>query len=51
MVEDVYVWEDRGWYGLVDQVVGNLLVYFLLSSDLTEGSTRGYSVGFRLCRT
>ena len=30
MVEEVYVWEDRGWYGLVVQVGDYLLVYFLV---------------------
>ncbi len=33
-----------GWYGLVAQVGGYLLVYFLLGSDVTSGSSRGYSV-------
>ena len=51
MVEDVCVCEDRGWYGLVVQVGGYVLVYFLLSSEVTAGSTREYSVGLLLCRT
>ncbi len=41
----------RGWYGLVVQVGDYLLVYFWLGSDVTSGSSRGYSVVLCLCRT
>ena len=41
---------DRGWYGLVSQVGAYLLVFFLLDSDITPGSTRGYIVYFLLFR-
>jgi hypothetical protein len=51
MVDDVYVWEDGGWYVLVAQVGGYLLVYFFVWSDVTPGSTRGYSVDLLLYRT
>ena len=50
MTEDIYVFEDQGWYGLVALDGGYLLVYFLLGSDVTSGSTRGYSVGLLLYR-
>jgi hypothetical protein len=30
MAEDIYVFEDQGWYGLVALDGGYLLVYFLL---------------------
>ena len=39
-----------GWYDVVAQVSGYLVVYFLLLSDVTRGSIRGYSVGKDLCR-
>ncbi len=48
MVEDVYVCEDQGWYTLVVIVGDYLLVYFLVWSDVTSGSIRGYSVGLRV---
>ena len=41
---------DRGWYDVVAQVSGYLVVYFSLPSDVTRGSRRGYSVGTDLCR-
>ena len=45
MAEDIYVFEDQGWYGLVALDGGYLLVYFLLGYDVTLGSCEGYSVG------
>jgi hypothetical protein len=33
MVENIYVYENRGWYCLVALVSGYLLVYFFLSND------------------
>jgi hypothetical protein len=45
MAEDIYVFEDQGWYGLVALDGGYLLVYFLLGYDVTVGSCEGYSVG------
>ena len=51
MVDDVYVWEDGGWYLLVAQVGVYLLVYFFVWSDVTPGSTGGYSVDLLLYRT
>jgi len=47
MVEDVYVCEGRRWCGLVALVDGYLLVYFLLGSDVSSGSTEGYRVDVR----
>ncbi len=41
---------DRGWYGLVSQVGAYLLVYFLLDSDVTPRSKRGYLMNFLLFR-
>ncbi len=49
MVEDVYVCEGRRWYGLVALVDDYLLVYFLLGSDVSSGSTEGYRVDVRQC--
>ena len=40
----------RDRYDLVTQVGDYLLVYFLLGSDVTSGSTRGCSADLRLCR-
>ena len=52
MAEDIYVFEDQGWYGLVALDGGYLLVYFLWDWDVTlmyffslKNCTR------RLCRT
>jgi hypothetical protein len=45
MSEDIYVFEDQGWYRLVVLVGDYLLVYFLLDSDITSGSSEGYSGG------
>ena len=39
-----------GWYDVVAEVSGYLVVYFLLPSDVTRGSSWGYSVGKDLCR-
>ena len=35
---------DRGWYDVIDQVSGYLVVYFSIPSDVTRGFIRGYSV-------
>ena len=45
MAEDIYVFEDQGWYGLVALDGGYFLVYFLLGYDVTSQSCEGYSVG------
>ena len=45
MAEDIYVFEDQGWYGLVALDGGYLLVYFLWGSDRTSQSGEGYSGG------
>ena len=45
MAEDIYVFEDQGWYGLVALDGGYLLVYFLWDWDITSRSSEGYSVG------
>jgi hypothetical protein len=45
MDEDIYVFEDQGWYGLVALDGGYLLVYFLLDCDITSVSSEGYSGG------
>ena len=49
MVEDVYVCEGRRWYGIVALVDDYLLVYFLLGSDVSSGSTKGYNVDVGQC--
>jgi hypothetical protein len=36
MAEDIYVFEDQGWYGLVTLDGGYLLVYFLWDWDITS---------------
>ena len=43
MAEDIYVFEDQGWYGLVALDGGYLLVYFLWGSDRKSQSSEGYS--------
>jgi hypothetical protein len=43
--EDIYVFEDQGWYGLLTLDGGYLLVYFLWGSDRTSQSGEGYSGG------
>ncbi len=45
MAEDICVFEDQGWYGLVALDGGYLLVYFLLGCDITSRSSEGYSTG------
>ncbi len=45
MAEDIYVFEDQGWYGLVALDGGYLLVYFLWGWDITSRSGEGYSGG------
>ena len=45
MAEDIYVFEDQGWYGLVALDGGYLLVYFLWGSDRTSQSSEVYSGG------
>ncbi len=42
MTEDIYIFEDQGWYCLVAVVGGYLLVYFLLDCDITSGSSEGF---------
>ncbi len=37
MTEDIYVFEDQGWYGLVALDGGYLLVFFLLGYNVTLG--------------
>ncbi len=45
MDEDIYVFEDQGWYGLVALDGGYLLVYFLWDWDISLGSCERHSVG------
>ena len=51
MVEDINVCEDRKGYCLVALVSGYVLVHFFLSKEGEAWRKRGYSVGFRPCRT
>ncbi len=45
MAEDICVFEDQGWYGLVALDVVYVLVHFLLVCDITPRSSEGYSAG------
>ncbi len=45
MAEDIYVFEDQGWYGLVALDGGYLLVYFLWGCDRSSQSSEEYRGG------